>query len=259
MLTSSMSASNTLAESTMGNNSATFSTTVIGSYDPNEKVAATSSGWSNALYYIDQDEWIDYTIRFQNTGTASAIDVVVTDTLTSELDMATFVQGASTHPFEVSFKPGRVVEWRFANILLPDSNINEVASHGLVGFRIKPIQPLLPGTLINNNADIFFDFNPPIRTNDAVLTAELGTAVSELVPEQVLMLPNPVSDHITLTSNNTTILGVRVFSADGRLMRSERSNANRCTLDVADLTPGIYVAQVRLASGGVVQQRFIKN
>ena len=72
-------------------------TTVVGSYDPNDKVASTSSGSSSTLYFIDEDEWIDYTIRFQNTGTAEAIDVVVTDTLPAEFDMSSFEQGAASH------------------------------------------------------------------------------------------------------------------------------------------------------------------
>lgn len=56
------------ADGDPANNSASASTTVTGSYDPNDKVARTSTGASNTLYFINEDEWIDYTIRFQNTG-----------------------------------------------------------------------------------------------------------------------------------------------------------------------------------------------
>ena len=78
--------------------------------------------------------------------------MVVTDTLAQELDMTTFEPGVGSHPYTVSFKPGRAVEWRFENILLPDSNVNEPNSHGLLSFRIHPVQPTLPGTLIENIA-----------------------------------------------------------------------------------------------------------
>ncbi|MEZ4738444.1 MAG: hypothetical protein R2818_03590 [Flavobacteriales bacterium] len=63
----------------------------------------------------------DYTIRFQNTGTDTAFTVVVTDTLPATLDITSFEMGAASHPFIVSFRTGRVVEWRFPNIL-SDSN-----------------------------------------------------------------------------------------------------------------------------------------
>ncbi|HRH39374.1 MAG TPA: hypothetical protein PK760_13570, partial [Flavobacteriales bacterium] len=133
-----ISVSQPLPEANMANNSVSLSGTITAAYDPNDKTASTSSGWSNELYFIDQDEWIDYTIRFQNTGMDTAFTVVVTDTMSAALDLSTYEQGPASHPFAVEFKNGRVVEWRFANILLPDSNTNEPASHGLVSFRIKP-------------------------------------------------------------------------------------------------------------------------
>ncbi|MBK8497776.1 MAG: hypothetical protein IPL52_02895 [Flavobacteriales bacterium] len=74
------------ADVNAANNSATVITTVTGSYDPNDKTATTSSAWSRDLYYIDVDQWIDYTIRFQNTGTDTAFTVVITDTLPTTLD-----------------------------------------------------------------------------------------------------------------------------------------------------------------------------
>ncbi|HMC96785.1 MAG TPA: SprB repeat-containing protein, partial [Flavobacteriales bacterium] len=177
VLVSGFSVSQPITETTLVNNSAAGSSTVIGSYDPNAKIARTSSGTSATEYLIGEDAWIDYTIRFQNTGTAEAITVVVTDTLAEELDMGSFEQGLASHPFSVAFRSGRVVEWTFPNILLPDSGTNEAASHGLVNFRIHPMLPLLPGTVISNAADIYFDFNDPVRTPDAVLTAAMSTAV----------------------------------------------------------------------------------
>ena len=143
-LTHSITASNTEPEPDLTNNTRTVLATVVGSFDPNDKTALTSSRSSESNYFIDVDEYIDYTIRFQNTGTAEAYFVIVTDTLSEDLDMLSFEQGVASNAFDVSFKPGRVVEWRFDNINLPDSNANEAASHGLVTFRIKPVLPLLP-------------------------------------------------------------------------------------------------------------------
>ncbi|HRH39774.1 MAG TPA: hypothetical protein PK760_15595, partial [Flavobacteriales bacterium] len=153
------------------NNTASTSVMITGSFDPNEKVAATSSRWSDALYYIDVDNWIDYTLRFQNTGTDTAFAVIVTDTLSSTLDPATIQWGAASHSCMRSLTGQGIVKFIFPNILLPDSNVNEPASHGFASFRIRPTQPLLPGTVIENTANIFFDFNPPVITEPSVLTA----------------------------------------------------------------------------------------
>ena len=248
------------AESNVANNTATIAPTINGSFDPNDKVAVTSSGWNDALYFIDQDEWIDYAIRFQNTGTASAIDVVVIDTLDSYLDMGSFQQGVASHPFVVSFKAGRVVEWRFTNINLPDSNANEAASHGLVSFRIRPQLPLLPGTVIANTANIFFDFNDPVVTEPSLLTAEFTTVVQgqEQGQAQLELLPNPVSDQLRITSQGT-IEGITIIAADGRELVRSSTRSSSTTLDVSGLRAGSYFVIATLSNGSVARERFIKQ
>src|SRR5690606_8518432 len=103
-------------------------------------------------------EWIDYTIRFQNTGTDTAFNVLITDTLPAYLDPGSFVVGAASHNFTWELRDAGTLKFSFPDILLPDSNANEAASHGFVSFRIKPREPVLPGTMIENFANIYFDF-----------------------------------------------------------------------------------------------------
>ncbi|HRD54714.1 MAG TPA: hypothetical protein PKY96_18920, partial [Flavobacteriales bacterium] len=136
-------------EDNTGNNTAEHVVTITGAYDPNDKLARTSMG-NTSVWQSGEDEWIDYTIRFQNTGTDTAFFVVITDTLPPNLDPATFEEGASSHAHGLSMQGHGVLRWMFPNILLPDSNVNEPASHGFVGFRIRPHLPLLPGTQIEN-------------------------------------------------------------------------------------------------------------
>ena len=76
----------------LGNNSASVTRIVTGAYDPNDKLATTSLG-STTSWLLDEDEWIDYTIRFQNTGTDTAFNVVITDTLPANLDPSTAHRG----------------------------------------------------------------------------------------------------------------------------------------------------------------------
>jgi hypothetical protein len=57
--------------------------------------------------------------------------------------------------------------WAFNNINLPDSNINEPASHGYIAYRIKPKSTVTIGDTIHNTAGIYFDFNLPVATNNA--------------------------------------------------------------------------------------------
>ncbi|MEZ4738440.1 MAG: hypothetical protein R2818_03570 [Flavobacteriales bacterium] len=157
------------------NNTADLPVVVSGAYDPNDKLAKTSTRYSDSLYYVGADAWIDYTIRFQNTGTDTAFNVVITDTLASNLDLRKFIPGPSSHPYEVSIRNGTTLRFAFYRIQVPDSNVNEAASHGFVSFRIAPKDPLVPGEEIINTANIYFDFNPPAITEPSVLVAEFSS------------------------------------------------------------------------------------
>ena len=80
--------------------------------------------------------------------------------------------GAS-HSYHLT-KVGNKIMWEFTNILLPDSNVNEQASHGFVAYRVKPKNTLVIGDSIQNSASIYFDFNLPIKTNNEVTRVVAG-------------------------------------------------------------------------------------
>ncbi|MBD0255853.1 MAG: T9SS type A sorting domain-containing protein [Cytophagales bacterium] len=138
---------------------------IIDSFDPNDK--AVSPGGVTDGHYTPTRSRLDYVIRFQNTGTDVAYKVVVVDTLSADLDVSTLQLGSVSHPYamKVSGKGRPVLTFTLNNILLPDSNANEPKSHGYIQFSIKPKADLLEKTRIENFADIFFDYNEPVRTN----------------------------------------------------------------------------------------------
>jgi uncharacterized repeat protein (TIGR01451 family) len=141
---------------------------IRGSFDPNDKTAVPTG--VGAEHVIRANEGIEYKIRFQNTGTDTAFRVVIVDTLSNLLDYNGFEAGASSHPYKLKIFPNGIVHFVFDPIALPDSNINEVASHGFVQFRITQ-QPDLPdGTRIENTAAIYFDQNEAVITNTAFHT-----------------------------------------------------------------------------------------
>lgn len=168
-LTTTATVSSANVDGDLSNNTSVLGQVVTGSYDPNDKLAQSSSG-SNTQYDPAQDEWIDYTVRFQNTGTDTAFTVIITDALPSTLDPASLDVGVGSHPFTWSLRGTNELRFHFPNIQLPHTAVNEPGSHGFVSFRIKPKLPLPAGTQISNAANIYFDFNPPVITDPAVLT-----------------------------------------------------------------------------------------
>ena len=224
------------------NNGAVSNQLVTGSFDPNDKTASTSLG-SSSTWIINEDDWIDYTIRFQNTGTDTAFNVIITDTLPPTLDPASIIWGAGSHVHSRALLGQGVLKFIFANILLPDSNVNEPLSHGFVGFRIRPHQPVLPGTLIENIANIYFDFNPPVITEPSVLVAEFSTMLHENPREQWSIYPNPASDRILLRTTDPTerVIAWSIQQTDGRSVRASARPFPSEGVDISGLAAGSYV------------------
>lgn len=158
-------ASNELA---LSNNFDTLIQIVTGSFDPND-ISVSPPGYSSQGYITHAQE-LNYTINFQNTGTDTAFNVTVVDTLPLTLDKYSLQVVGYSHPYSYAFKPGNVVAFHFNNLLLPDSNINEPASHGYIKFRINQQPGNVAGTTIENSASIYFDYNAPVVTNEVLNT-----------------------------------------------------------------------------------------
>jgi len=156
-LTSSARILPEIGDANPADNLASETQTVTGSYDPNEKLVSPEG-------VIQRTDMLTYQINFQNVGTDTAFNIIVRDTLDPNLDISTFTSGASIHPYTYAIT-GREISWIFPDINLPDSIVNEAASHGFVKFTAFPMPGVPAGTFIENRASIFFDFNPPVITN----------------------------------------------------------------------------------------------
>lgn len=148
-------------------NQTTLTETIIASYDPNDKTA-----YEKTTLPYTQNEFI-YRIRFQNTGNDTAFKVVILDTLPPELDIFTLEMLDASHPYELKiYNP--VLRWTFRDILLPDSTTNEADSHGYLFFKIKTKDDLAITDTIKNSAAIYFDYNDPVITEQAITEIKKG-------------------------------------------------------------------------------------
>ena len=144
-------------------NADTLKHLVIGSYDPNDKTE--THGGIISPEQISGADPLTYLIRFQNTGTDTAFNVTVRDTLESRLDWNSLQMISASHSYQLSIEDGNKLTWQFDNIKLPDNSINEPASHGYIAYRIKPLPTVAVGDTIKNTAGIYFDYNLPVATN----------------------------------------------------------------------------------------------
>ena len=218
----------------------------IGAFDPNDK-QAFPRGFDNSNF-INVNTDIEYQIRFQNTGTDTAFNVVVRDTLSELLDVGSFRMGASSHAVEFEMEGEGVVVFNFNNIMLPDSNINEPASHGYIQFSISQKNDLPLGSIIENEAAIFFDFNEPIITNTVTHTIgedfiSVNTQKLFLPNTTVRTFPNPFEDVVQFEIEGVDfdLLQLNIYDLTGRLIRTATYSDNQFSVHRNQLLSGMYI------------------
>jgi uncharacterized repeat protein (TIGR01451 family) len=220
------------------NNTLTLTRPVTNSYDPNDK-AVDPTGVGETGNILPTDTILFYTVRFQNTGNDTAFTVVVKDTLSQYLNPATIVPGSASHPYTFSLTGQGVLTFRFDQILLPDSNINEPLSHGYFNYTIHLKNDLPLGTVIENTAGIYFDFNEPIITNTTVNTIALPVSIHTNNATDMEVYPNPASTEINVRGYNPATL--KLCNTLGQTV-AQAINTN--TLQIAELSKGLYLLQV---------------
>ncbi|WP_282774819.1 DUF7619 domain-containing protein [Phaeodactylibacter xiamenensis] len=234
----------------------------IGSFDPND-IQVFPKGYGPEGR-VEAGTTLEYLIRFQNTGTDTAFTVELINPLPPQLNISTLNPLGSSHNYELTLMEDGVLNFRFDDILLPDSTTNLQASQGFVRYRIDHQEGLIPGTNFGNRAAIYFDFNDPIYTNTALTTIDENFILVNL--EEIFMpglsldaFPNPFTDFLNISfeglSGNT--LQFMIFSMDGRLVwQQERPFTPVATIRPGDLPTGQYALQVwidqKLAAAGTI-------
>jgi len=240
-------------DETPADNTFSMKQVVRGAFDPNDKLV-TEGPKINISKVAD---YLHYIIRFQNTGNEAAINVLIKDSLTNNLDWNSFAPIDASHPYRAVINKGNKVEFIFDNINLPGKTTNEPASHGFVAFKIKPRTGITVGETINNKAGIYFDINQPITTNTASTTVTDPKSGDNILG--LIVHPNPVKDDIWFTvKDGIQIKSISLFNSMGERIYAEQLNGiiSSKKISVANFPTGILFLQVISTEGKVTQKIF---
>jgi uncharacterized repeat protein (TIGR01451 family) len=232
---------------------------IIDSFDPNDKSVSPQGITENN--YVMPGISLDYVIRFQNTGTAPAYTVIVVDTLSNNFDLSTIQWGISSHPYtlDVTGYEQAILRFTFNDINLPDSTTDEVNSHGFIKFKIAPYDTLPNGTEIENTADIYFDYNLPIRTNTTHViisdTVIMGNPIFTNIQDnfmtnssEIKIYPNPTKGMFSVLAED--IESIEVLNLQGKLIiRCKESE-----IDLSNKPSGIYFVKVTTGEQTVIRK-----
>ncbi|WP_284652771.1 T9SS-dependent choice-of-anchor J family protein [Flavobacterium terrisoli] len=232
----------TANDAVSGNNSSSFSSVIVASYDPND----ITESHGNRIVFADfgTNDYLNYTIRFENTGTAAAEFIRVIDALDNKLDESTFELIDASHNVD-AIRSGSQLTFNFNHINLPPSTINTDDGHGYVKFRIKPKPGYAIGDIIPNTASIYFDFNPAIVTNtfNTEFVQSLGNDSFE--NNNVSLYPNPASDFITITNSNEVISSVNLYDISGKKIYSITENMTaEINFNLSGFAKGLYLLEL---------------
>lgn len=233
-----------------------FTNVIGGPFDPNDK-QVNPKGIGSDGFITTQDSLLKYTVRFQNTGTDTAINIRIEDIIDTDLDLSTIQFDFYTHNFTPIIY-GRKLVLKFDNIMLPDSGADYNNSMGMIQYSIKQNPSLSAGTRIENYAAIYFDFNAPIFTNTTVNTITYPVNVIDSDPEkasQIMVYPNPIEESVWLKwdfAHEDNFQSAEICSLTGQslvnlndLFTGNSSGisdiTNRCTV----LGSGIYLLQIK--------------
>jgi uncharacterized repeat protein (TIGR01451 family) len=242
------------------NNTDTIHQIVVGSWDPNNKLVAYSNTNDPNFQMVASttpNQEIRYTVNFQNTGTAPAYNVVVVDEMSSNLDVNSYQFIGASHNCQI-IRNGNTTTYKFMGIMLPDSTNNEPESHGSITYKLNALSSLNIGDQIIDYANIYFDFNAPVLTEDAVITI-VGptTAGSILNNNQVYVYPNPAEEFVNLNvqAQADGNVAINITDATGKVclqqQRTLKAGYNKLLLNTAELSQGIYFVQTTTNDGVV--------
>ncbi|HQW50378.1 MAG TPA: T9SS type A sorting domain-containing protein [Bacteroidia bacterium] len=241
-----------------GCNYSSWEVFTTGSFDPNDILVSRDTLFTTE---IPNPPYLDYIIRFQNTGNDTAFNVKILNPLdTNKLQLNTLEYVASSHPVNMNFiYHERNMEFKFDNILLPDSNVNEPLSHGFIHYRIKPKTSLVLNDNIQNNAAIYFDFNDPVITNTATTHVVLPTGIASYQsPENIQLFPNPAQSEINL-QHITAVEKIQVIDVLGKIVFEKNTNNQQyLKINISQVQNGVYFVKAYSAQG-VVVKKFVKR
>ena len=246
------------------NNLASGWVDVINSFDPNIKTVFPNGTVPQSAILSGQP--LTYRIEFENTGNANALTVRLTDILPAEVKLNSIEILAASHAYTTQIIYPRELEFTFNGINLPPTSVDPINSKGYIIFKVTPQSNLNVGTVIANEAKIYFDNNPPVITPmaEVIVVGTTGIVESNNASSNTLFIyPNPTNDrvNIEMPGAESGKYAVSLYSIDGKLINAlsiQKQKEQPLQLDLSLTEKGIYIIIVSKGKS-VWSSRVVRN
>jgi uncharacterized repeat protein (TIGR01451 family) len=253
-VTNSATITSNSSDADLSNNTCSDIIQIVGAIDPNDKLVYPED-------VVQKGSPLMYKIRFQNVGNYPAESVIIYDTLSSDLNIASLSHVETSHPASFTIIDGNILKWDFGIINLPDSVHNEPKSHGFVQFKIYPLENLPEGVVIENSALILFDYYQKTPTNNTMVVIESDQNFNNK-KNKLFIYPQPAYDQIILQYNASindqvqlefhSIIGKEIMSYTKKV----NAGQNHIQLDISQYHEGMYTVILR-SSQNIITQKIL--
>lgn len=225
---------------------------VMSTTNSNDKICLEGDGISSSKL----GDYLHYMIRFENSGSSIARNIVLKDLIDStKFDITTLVSLSGSHPFHTKITDN-TVEFIFQNINLPVDTSNK----GYVAFKIKTLLGLGHSDEIKNSANIYFDYYQPMTTNIAKTSIVALNTLDTILTDSLLIYPNPVKNILNIADKKQfEINTISIYNTLGQLVQTYINTTNNsASIDVSQLRTGLYFIKIN-SEKGILTSKFIKE
>lgn len=226
-------------------NTFVYNQTVVGSYDPNDITCLQGDVVSPS----EIGNYLHYLIRFENTGNAPAENVVVKVEIDpNQFDSNSLQMLSTSHDANIRMT-GNKIEFIFENIQL------ESGGHGNILLKMRTNEILQVGDYVEKRANIYFDYNFPIETNEAETLFQALSVVNPVLDSIISIYPNPTKDMVTISiKDNSTIKTIELYDVQGRLLQTQLVNDISSELNITERANGMYFIKINTDKGTKVEK-----
>jgi hypothetical protein len=226
-------------------NTFVYNQTVVGSYDPNDITCLQG----DVVPPSEIGNYLHYIVRFENTGTAPAENIVVkVEVEPNQFDYNSLQVMATSNDASVRMN-ANVIEFVFQNIQL------ESGGHGNILLKMKTNGTLQTGDYVQKRANIYFDYNFPIETNEAETLFQALSVVNPILNDLISIYPNPVKDVVNITiKDNSTIKTIELYDIQGRLLQTQLVNDITSQINLTERANGMYFIKINTDLGSKVEK-----
>lgn len=186
-------------------------------------------------------KYLHYIINFENTGTAPATHIVVEmDINPDDFDINSLQLQNTSHNSYTKVTENKV------EMIMKDINL-AAAAHGNIALKIKSKNNLVSGDSVSTKANIYFDYNYPVETNEAITnisSATLGTDDIVKGDSSVNVYPNPTKEDVNIDASSK-IKSVEIYDIQGRIIQKQLGiNAQKAKISIQHNVSGVYIFKI---------------